>query len=267
MNKKWLIAVDLDGTLLHTDHQISTRTLDVMHRVVELGHQMVVVTGRSSFSSVARLQSIPQSIRLVCSNGAYEFDRHKHSILWSTTISTPEILALQQSILQLLPDASFGWENAVGLTYESAFISEAGGADTLEQGGLETKLDQYELFKLFVRTPQLKGGELVVVLQELIGNRLEVSSSGVPFAEITAAGMNKGSALEKVATELAFTQDRTMAFGDNLNDVPMLAWAGESVAMANGIDEIKNLATAQSLGNAEDGVACYLERRLLNTSR
>ena len=265
MQNNWLIAVDLDGTLFHTDHQISARTLSAMHMVVERGHSLVVITGRSLHSSVPRLLSIPSDTRIICSNGAYQYNRENQKIEWSNSLSASSAVLVRQRIIDQLPTASFGWESENGLSYEQKFMEEAGGAHTLEQGGLNQIPEHADVLKLFVRTPEKRGGDLAEFLQEILGGDVEVSSSGVPFVEITAAGTNKGSALARIASDLGFSAERTMAFGDNLNDMSMLLWAGESVAMGNAVPELQAIASARALSNAEDGVAHYLESRFMGS--
>lgn len=261
--EKWLIAVDLDGTLFHTDHQISVRTMSTMHKMVELGHRIVIVTGRSSHSSMPRLRSIPAGTRVLCSNGAYEYDQSMQEVVWANMLSASSSVDIRRRIQRRLPAASFGWESKSGLSYEQKFIDEAGGSHTLEQGGVHEPIGQFDIFKLFVRTPEQGGGVLASSLQDLFGREIEVSSSGVPFVEITAAGTNKGTALAKIAMDLGFESNRTIAFGDNLNDVTMLQWAGESVAMGNAIPEIQSIASAHTKSNSEDGVAQFLESKFL----
>lgn len=261
MQEQWLLAFDLDGTLFNTDHQISARTLNTLNNVVELGHQIVILTGRSWHSAVPRLHALPAKTQIVCSNGSYSYDREKQQFRWAEYLSASTSIAVRQRILDKLPMASFGWEAAGGLTYEEKFIVEAGGAHTLEQGGNAESIGKTDLFKLFARTPEQHGGELVDSLRAFLGGEVEIASSGAPFAEITAAGVNKGSALAKVATQLGFKADRAMAFGDNLNDIAMLQWAGESVAMGNAVAELKAIATLQAPGNSDDGVAHVLENK------
>jgi len=261
MQEKWLIAVDLDGTLFQTNHQISSRTMNSLHRVIERGHDLVIVTGRSSYSAVPRLQSIPDGVRVICSNGAYEYDKAKKEILWANCLPGSTSSRIREKIIEKLPTASFGWESRNGLSYEPIFLEEAGGADTLEQGGIYENLIDSDVIKIFVRMPQKCGGELAKILQALLGSEAEVSSSGAPFVEITAAGVNKGHSLAKVALELGHKPDRTVAFGDNQNDISMLTWAGESVAMGNAISELKAIAKKITLSNSEDGVAHYLENK------
>jgi Cof subfamily protein (haloacid dehalogenase superfamily) len=261
MQEKWLIASDLDGTLFQVDHQISSRTLEIMHMMINQGHSMVLITGRSSHSAIPRLLSIPEGVRIICSNGAYEYDQKKHEIVWAHYISAQIAADIRRRILRDFPSASFGWESTFGLAYESKFVSEAGGAHTLEQGGIYDRSEQHDVLKIFVRTPGVVGAELAAKLSDILLGEVEVSSSGAPFAEITAVGVNKGSALAKVAFDLGIESKRTLAFGDNQNDSPMLRWAGTSVAMANAIEEVKELADIQTLSNSEDGVAYYLESK------
>jgi len=171
---------------------------------------------------------------------------------------------MRHRILKGLPAASFGWESKLGHCYEPKFITEAGGALTLEKNGASensaSENSQHcDVLKLLVKTPELQGGELAVKLLEMLEGEFEVSSSGAPFAEITANGVNKGSALAKIASDMGIGPDRTIAFGDNQNDC--LCCAGDSVAMGDAIDEVKTLATIHTLSNSEGGVAAMLESK------
>ena len=131
----------------------------------------------------------------------------------------------------------------------------------MEQGGFHEPSSDSDVLKLFVRTAEQRGGELANTLNTFLDSGAEVTSSGVPFVEITAAGVNKGNALAIVASDLGIKPNRTIAFGDSYNDVSMLNWAGESVAMGNAVAELRAVATTVTSSNAEDGVAQFLENR------
>lgn len=262
MREKWLIAVDLDGTLFGADHQVSARTIDVLHSVAQRGHAIVIVTGRSAYSAIPRIRSIPTNARVVCSNGAYEYDRFHEAKRGSQSLSVTTVIQLRQRILEILPNASFGWESEIGLSYDDKFIKEAGGAHTLEQGGTSEAFGKSSVLKLYVRTPELVRGDLQQMLLPALHGQAEASTSGAPFVELTARGVDKSSGLARVAADLNFTANRTIAFGDNLNDLPMLRWAFEAVAMGNALDEVKAIASTHALTNIEDGVAALLDDRL-----
>ncbi len=262
MSAKKLIAVDLDGTLFGGDHEIADRTAAVLQAVADRGHTVVVVTGRSAYSAMCRLAALPSSSRVVCSNGAYEVDLQSGAMRWSQSLSATSVVSMRSKILHHLPQASFGWESLQGLNYEAKFTEEAGGAHTLEQGGLQEEFGSGEVLKLFVRTPHLQRGALQTEVEKSLNNQAEVSTSGVPFVEITAPGTNKASGLASVAESLGINVNHIIAFGDNLNDLPMLRWAGEGVAMGNAVAAVKAIADTHTSSNDAHGVAALLEQRL-----
>ena len=81
--------------------------------------------------------------------------------------------------------------------------------------------------------------------------------------EFTAAGVNKGTAVQALSARLGLGPEQVMAFGDAGNDLEMLAWAGWSFAMANASAEAKKAARYETGSNAEGGVGMAVERWLL----
>jgi len=264
MQEKWLIATDLDGTLFGSDYQLSQRTIDTLRAVEQTGHAIVVVTGRSRHSALERLAALPASARIVCSNGAYECHRYRDVNVWSEPIAAKTAIGLRQQILENLTDASFGWESANGLCFEQQFVVEAGGTHTLEAPGIVEEFGTGDVLKLYARSPQLVRGDLQEKLIPIVNGQAEVSTSGAPFVELTAQGVDKASGLALVAADLGYTAKQTIAFGDNLNDIPMLRWSGTSVAMGNAHDEVKAIASLTTQSNTDDGVAAHLQAMLEN---
>lgn len=264
MQEKWLIAVDLDGTLFGSDHHPSPHTLDTLRTVQQRGHTIVVVTGRSAWTAMPRLGALEPGIRIICSNGAYEYNRKRAAKVWSEPVPAATALQLRKQILNNVSDASFGWESANGLSFEQQFVIEAGGSHTLEQGGIFEEFGTSDVHKIYVRSPRLVRGDLQERLIPIVDRQAEVSTSGAPFVELTAPGVDKASGLARVAADLGFNADRTIAFGDNFNDIPMLRWAGVSVAMGNALDEVKAITSVTTRSNVDDGVATHLLAMLAN---
>jgi hydroxymethylpyrimidine pyrophosphatase-like HAD family hydrolase len=80
------------------------------------------------------------------------------------------------------------------------------------------------------------------------------------MVEISGLGVTKASTLEMLCAERGVAAEEVVAFGDMPNDLPMLAWAGTSYAMANAHSSVRELAGDTAPGNDEDGVAVVLER-------
>ena len=103
-----------------------------------------------------------------------------------------------------------------------------------------------------------------VMWGQLLENQaVSITSSGFGNIEINAHGCDKGDGLLHLCEYLTISRENVMAAGDNLNDGPMLRFAGESVAMGNAIDDVKNIAKYIAKTNLEDGVAEMVERLVL----
>ena len=92
---------------------------------------------------------------------------------------------------------------------------------------------------------------------------LEMVTSFAENLEFTAAGVNKGTAVQALSARLGLGPEQVMAFGDAGNDLELLAWAGWSFAMANASAEAKKAARYETGSNAEGGVGMAVERWLL----
>lgn len=255
-----LIAVDCDGTLFDRNGYPSQRTCDVVKRVVEAGHLIVAVTGRSRLTACDRLEAVEGMRYLVCSNGAYTWDSHNGELVWETPMPQSLVTDVASRLRNVIQDLAFGWETRTGIGFEDRFVELAGGVSELESGGKAGDPWTQPLYKLKVRHADVSLDELQRKVAGLLGNELcEITTSGAPFIEITAKGSHKASGLEKAAVMLGFVATDTIAFGDNHNDLPMLEWAGHAVAMGNALEIVKEKAHAVTLHNTQHGVAHYLE--------
>ncbi len=258
-----LIASDLDGTLFGADSQVSAHTREVIRRVTERGHAFVAITGRSWMTAWERLAPVVGIDRMMGSNGACDY-RRDHGIVWTRAIAATDASAWAALISARMPSASFGWETGQSIGFDAVFTSETTELDEAAHAADAVWPEAQPLLKLYVRSPELMYADLQYAVRDLLGARAEVSTSGAPFVEVTAAGVDKASALARMAGELGFTMADAIAFGDNHNDVPMLAVAGLSVAMGNAVPEVIAMADRQALNNTQEGVARVLEELLAN---
>jgi len=258
-----LIAVDCDGTLFDTNGYPSPRTSEVVQRLVACGHQIVAATGRSRFSAVKRLESVPGIRHLVCSNGAYGWDVHLNCLSWDTQLAIPQVEQIVSRLREAFSDVAFNWEARDGFASDESFIALAGGITEIELGGQAQALCSQALYKLKVRRPGVAVADLQREQASVLGEHLcEITNSGAPFTELSAFGAHKGSGVAKTAVQLGFNAADTLVFGDNHNDLPMFRWAGTAIAMGNALEEVKSAASAVTSKNSEHGVADYLEKLL-----
>jgi len=118
-----------------------------------------------------------------------------------------------------------------------------------------------DVVKLLARHEELGSDELLSLAKSAVPEGAELThSSSDGLLEISAAGVSKASGLATVCAELGVAADDVVAFGDMPNDLPMLAWAGTGVAVANAHPEVLAAADEVTASNDDDGVAAYLSR-------
>lgn len=264
MNKRYLIASDLDGTLLNDEHKLSERTLNQLRHMREQGHEIVAVTGRSYLSALEVLQQTDVIDLIICSNGAYQYSLKTGEITNQRVIQFKEWSRWISDLKQSITDVCFAWETIDGVFYDPDFLRLAGMPSSLHIQEKARPADGQELLKLLIRSFRHEANVLQNSVREILRSECEVSTSGAPFVEATARGTDKGNALARLSDQMQIKQELTVAFGDNYNDESMIRWAGRSYAMGNAVDKIKELANHQTLSNSDDGVAVALEK-LSNT--
>jgi HAD superfamily hydrolase (TIGR01484 family) len=254
-----LVASDLDGTLLRPDGTVSGRTRAAIERVIAAGVTFVIVTGRPSRS--VREIAARAGVRglAICANGALVYDLDADEVVAATPLAAEVGRRLVTELHAALPGAVFASET------EDRFQAMTGwGRRGLSAGGVELDdplaLVAAPVIKLLVRHPERPFAELVGRVRAVAGEDAVVTWSGVGLAEVSAAGVTKAFALEWVCRRLGVTPDRVVALGDMPNDLPMLAWAGRSVAVANADAEVVAAADEVTAANTDDGVAIILER-------
>ena len=88
----------------------------------------------------------------------------------------------------------------------------------------------------------------------------EVNYDDVFVFEAFSANASKGKTIRKSAERVG--AERVVAFGDNLNDLPLFEGADIRIAVANAVPEIKASADFVCGANTEDGVVRYIARDL-----
>ncbi|MGI8688396.1 MAG: Cof-type HAD-IIB family hydrolase [Thermomicrobiales bacterium] len=258
-----LVATDLDGTLLRDDKTISARTIAALRRVREAGIALVLVTGRPP----RRLKSVARELDVtglaICCNGAIVYDLAADAIVQHNTLAADVARQLVVALREAAPGVCFAIERGLVFGHEPAYTQ----ISQITEEDLPLSADAHMLCaeavtKLIVRHPELPLDDLLRISRGVAGERAAVTYSGAPFVEISAAGITKASALAGLCDRLGITATEVIAFGDMPNDLPMLAWAGRSVAVANAHPEVLAVMDEVTAANEDDGVAIVLERLL-----
>lgn len=264
-----LIATDLDGTLLDSTSSVTPRTRAALNAARARGIHVVPVTARQPIGLRAIAGDADFRDWALCSNGAYATHLTDGRMLFAEELPAETIRTLADALRASVPGLLFASVREGGET----FVAQEGYAaiadlsdhkrDPKTMGGvpLDQVLDAPSL-KFVIRHPELAPAELFDALRSLGLTGFEATLSGAPFVEVMAEGVTKATGLARLCGHLGIDRAEVMAFGDALNDVEMLRWAGRGVAMAGANAVVKDAADEVAESNDDDGVARVVERVL-----
>lgn len=257
-----LLASDLDGTLLNAQSLVSNRTAAAVRSARDAGIEVVAATGRSHRTTSPLLAPTGAFRWAICSNGATLFDVEAQAVVGHNFLD-PSIARAVATLADALPGAGFAWETPDGLFRDetmAVIIAARYGNDPWAQCAEPPLHDStHHLVKVLLGHSAYDLDELLAAATPLLDPRLEVSSSGAAFIEITASGSEKGQALERLCASLGVGQADTVAFGDQINDLGMLAWVDRGFAMANAHPDVLAVTPHRAPHHDEDGVAQIIE--------
>ncbi|QST00004.1 HAD family phosphatase [Pontibacillus sp. ALD_SL1] len=232
-----LIALDMDGTLLSPNHEISEANKQAIHEAKQKGIHVVISTGRSLPNCKEVIEPLGESAYLITINGGEIYDEG-FNLVERNPLSGKDVRHLWDLTNK---HNAFFWSSTV----EGRFNSHE---------PFEKEVEDYEWLKygFEFEDPELRE----TILSELENSdAFEVTNSSPTNIEVNPAGINKATALRKVTDWLDLTMDQVMAVGDSVNDLAMIREAGYGVAMGNAQDIVKEEAQWVTTTNKEDGVA------------
>ncbi|SHF89979.1 Cof-type HAD-IIB family hydrolase [Ornithinibacillus halophilus] len=238
-----LIALDMDGTLLNRDHEVTDYTKEVIGKALNQGVQVVLSTGRWLESCYPYAESLQLQSFLVTCNGGEIWTMNKELV--------------EQHLLKT-EDIEKMWHLAIEMGVSPWMISTT----ELFHNNRPDDFYTHEWLKFGCNSNDM--GKLDDFNKELsYMEGLELTNSLPTNVEVNPEGVSKSRALRRVCKELGITMENVLACGDSLNDIKMIQDAGVGVAMGNAQEAIKKVANHVTDTNNNDGVAKAIEKYVL----
>jgi Cof subfamily protein (haloacid dehalogenase superfamily) len=266
-----MICIDLDGTLLNGEKQLSKKNADALKKASDAGIELCIATGRDyQGASFLRELHIPEN--LSCLNGGRVFS---HGIELVSAVMDKKVVLNTIEIIQRFQTHGIincketilfinGVPNGFKKMLESTNNSLVKYKEiTYEEIKREIERDTFEIQKICVQESYLKRLEEIraVLLQEV---EAQVAKSDVDYLDIYTKGQSKWSGIEKLLCHLQIPIEKCVCIGDNENDVEMVQNAGFGIAMGNANETVKRIAKKITSTNELDGVAYAIENWILS---
>lgn len=255
-----LIALDLDGTLLNPDESISAGNRAAISRALKAGIRVVLVTGRGADTPIRVSRELGLNLPVICCHGALIKDFGANR----TLVHVPVPLEHAKAMLEFAERrdvhvAVYAEEMFWRVQGSHVYMQDMTGPGWCEVPSiLEALKTGAPTFIRFLGAPAVEAmkrefGDLpLTYLYESWNDFIE--------CVVLNRDANKKNALMRLCADFQVPSDRVLAIGDSRNDVPMLAWAGIGVAMANALPEVRQAVHYVTGANTSDGVAQAIER-------
>lgn len=265
--ERYLIALDLDGTLLTDNKKISPFNKKIIQQLMEEGHIVVIATGRPHRASIMYYHELGLNTPMVNFNGA--LIHHPTDDRWDAVHSplpnriAKEIIhtCYQLEVKNILAEIK---DDMYLDVYDERIVSFFTNPEETEKvtiGSLKNHL-KGDPTSIMIQPKEGQLDHIRDYLDQHHASIIEHRQWGVPYdvIEIVKKGVNKATGLQKVAHYFQIPSSNIIAFGDEDNDMEMIQFAGFGIAMGNAIEPLKSVATDVTTSNQEDGVGRYLQQ-------
>ena len=263
---KWMVALDVDGTVLREDGSLGDDTLREVRRVAALGHEVMISTGRSVSMTLPVLDRLGlTSSYVVCANGAIVLGRDATAPLGYTTafVETFDPSEVLTTIRGHLEGASFAVEDADGVFRFTGTFPEGALAASRQKVPFDELL-HVQATRVVVISPGHAIEDFLEVVEQMGLHKVSYNVGWTAWLDIAPDGVNKATGLEHVRDELGIPRDRVLVMGDGRNDIDMLQWAvaggGIGIAMGQAPRDVQAAASERTASDLDDGVAVALAR-------
>jgi len=242
-----LAAIDLDQTLLGPDKTISDANRAAVERLISLGIQVVLASGRRFENMLQFHRALGLQGPIVSCQGGMVRDAESGEVIHESSMPTElaldvldcarsaSLAAVYYGREQTFTEARTEWVEL----YEKRLLGRAEIRDP------RSLMPDQPLKLLLVDSPERIRRYHPLFLRRYAG-RLDVVVTDPEYLELMPLGVNKATALEKLVARLGLEARQVITFGDGNNDAEMLSWAGVGVAMSHATPAARTAASIQA---------------------
>ena len=260
-----LIALDMDGTLLNSRHELSPETIRALYKLKEKGIICVICTGRS----IAGLEKYPEVLDLdmpmITFNGAVIIDSDKTKILNAFLLQKEYALKIWQLSEKYNTNLIIWSDNKPycnRINEQTLFYSKVLKMPLVEIENVQDFIENHQITKMMFFDHENKIKDFKSNISKIKDFNVNYCMSNQYMLEFFNVQASKANALDFLRRYYNITPEQMMAFGDGENDIDMLKACGYSYAMKNANAKAKAVAKYEAPTNDENGVLKVLAKYL-----
>ncbi len=259
--EKYLIVLDLDGTLLNSNQKITSDTLKCLKNLKKIGHKIILASGRPLKSILEYYELLELDTPIIAYNGGAIYGMNTNFKTYEQTYDLEDVLYCynklgKENLLNVMCETSTHvYLLKDDKTFDKWFLREG---LTIVEGDLNNTLKEDPLSMIFYLED--KNMSLLMKQTKHLKNDAKMRMwSGGKFAEVYYPKYNKLHAVENIASYYNIDKNHIIAFGDAGNDIELIKELKYGIAMKNSAEELLLIAkNVTKFDNDNDGIAHYL---------
>ena len=262
-----LIVSDFDGTLVKSNGEIPLKNKEAIEKYVADGGKFAISTGRLHYGILSRAQELGLQGAISCCQGAVIIDAQSGKMLLNGTLPNATTLAVCRKMEELglhihlygakeyysnMDDKALKeYEEAVRM--KATLITDKPLSRFVEETGICA-------YKLLAMVEPSKAPQIMQELEKSCFVDCEVTQSASFLVEVINANYSKGTAVAFLADYYGVPLEKTIAVGDQLNDIPMIKQAGLGIAVKNADERLKKQAVVIDCTNEDGAIAEIIQK-------
>lgn len=256
-----LIAADMDGTLLDSNHNLSPYLFNLIKQLKDKNIKFAIASGRQYYNLLKNFDDIKDDLFFIADNGSNIY--YKGQSIYIEAIDKEELkkaLKDARSTKDMYPVIS-GVESAYIEDRNDIFVEEVKRYnEKLEIVDDLLEVIEREKICKFSVYDMIDAEKYAYNILKKYNTKSLVSISGKHWIDIMSSNANKGEAIKILQEKYNISYDETMAFGDYLNDYEMMQSCKYSYAMDNAHPKLKDICNYRAKSNDEDGVVDAIKK-------
>lgn len=269
-----LIVLDVDGTMLNSNREVTKRTVQTLCRVQQMGIKVALASGRPTYGILPLARQIDLDVYegyIISYNGAQVMEAKDGQIIFERRIDPQMVPYIEKKARKMgLTMAYYDGNEVV-----SDDISNPHVADEAQMNGMSLRqdemisvgMDDWPSEIMLVSDDEQALNSLEQHMQRHLAGVMDTIHSNPYYLEIVGYQVGKSYAMSALVQKMGIQMSEVLAIGDGAADINMIQMAGTGVAMGNATEGVRRCADFTTLSNDEDGAAVAIERAIVREVR
>ena len=269
-----LIVLDVDGTMLNSNREISKRTVQTLRKVQQMGIRVALASGRPTYGILPLAQAIDLGVYdgyIISYNGAQVMEAKTGQILFERRIDPQMVPYLEKKAIKMgLTMAYYDGNEVVSTDIQNPHVADEAqmnGMTLRQEDHLSLSMDDWPAELMLVSDDEQALTSLEEHMQRHLNGVMDTIHSNPYYLEVVGYQVGKSYAMSALVQKMGIQMSEVLAIGDGEADINMLQMAGTGVAMGNATEGVRRCADFTTLSNDEDGAALAIEKAIVQEAR